>query len=107
MLSSVGVFLLCIAAGYVTSALLSNLIRLVTGKTISTRTAPKSDFGRALALGVVTFTGPATLFENALAAQAKGEAPKPYLFLSLALVLAWSFLLGLFVVQVWIALTLP
>ena len=107
MLSPAGVLLLCVVAGYVTSALASGLVRLVTGKTPTARTAPKSDFGRAIALGMVTFTGPVTLFETALAAQARRELPRPHLYMSLALVVLWSYFIGLFVVQLGITLTAP
>ena len=98
-----GTLLICIVAGFVTSKIIANFCLMITGQRGQLQFKPRTEVGRVLAIGVVTFTGPATLFDHSIAAQRTGSQPLPYLWMSLSLVLFWSYLLGLFVVQLALA----
>jgi hypothetical protein len=90
-------------AGFITSKIVANFCLMFMGQRGQLQFKPRSEIGRILAIGVVTFTGPATLFDHSIAAQRTGDQPRPHLWMSLSLVLFWSYLLGLFVVQLALA----
>jgi hypothetical protein len=90
-------------AGFITSKIVANLCMMLMGQKGQLQLKPRSEIGRVLAIGVVTFTGPATLFDHSLIAQKTGTQPLPHLWMSLSLVVFWSYLIGLFVVQVALA----
>lgn len=94
-----GTLMICIMAGFITSKIIANFCLMITGQKGQLQFKPRSEIGRILAIGLVTFTGPATLFDHSIASQRMGSQPRPYLWMSLSLVLFWSYLLGLFVVQ--------
>jgi hypothetical protein len=102
-MSPIGTLALCIMAGFVTSKIVANLCLLLMGQKGQLQFKPRSEVGRVLAIGVVTFTGPATLFDHSLTATRTRSQPLPYLWMSLSLVVFWSYLLGLFVVQLALA----
>jgi hypothetical protein len=98
-----GTLMLCIIAGFITSKIVANFCLMITGQKGQLQFKPQTEVGRILAIGLVTFTGPATLFDHSIAAQKMGNQPRPYLWMSLSLVMFWSYLLGLFVVQLALA----
>lgn len=98
-MSPFGTFALCIMMGFATSQVLASFLGFVLGQRGPAEFQPRTDLGRVLALCAVTFTGPAVLFESALNARLKGEQPESYLYVSLGIVSAWSFLIGMLIVR--------
>jgi hypothetical protein len=92
------VVLFATAAGFTVSGILSNLYRLIT------RDTPKSSNGGALYIALMVVAGPNVLLENA-ANSLKTKACSRLAFWLVALVAAyWSFAIGLFVLNLSLAL---
>ncbi|NWH09631.1 MAG: hypothetical protein HXY22_13480 [Alphaproteobacteria bacterium] len=93
-----GTFAFCIVAGFIFSNALANFILLITRQSAPLVYRPRNDMERIAALGLVTFTGPAVLFDNALKSYAETQRPFQLCF-SLGIVFVWSFLIGVVVVR--------
>jgi len=85
------------AAGFALSGILTNLYRLLARK-------PATGFERGTHLAVMVLAGPNVLIENA-AAKLKAKACSKYAFwLATAIAAYWSFAIGLFVLDLYVAL---
>lgn len=97
--------LLIVAAGFVASGLIAALFRVLSGKG-EYAPQPTTEAGRLAAVGLTIFTGPAVLTFNALKAD-PAEQPRAYLLVVFAVATLWSYVLGLFVVNIAIKLPSP
>lgn len=97
------IFLMVLAAGYVSSGLITSLYLLVSGAK-EYAPQPKTDLQRFATVGLTIFTGPTLLTTNVLKADTAAQ-PRGYVWLMGGITLLWSYLLGLFVVT--LALSLP
>jgi len=97
MLHEVAVILYALAAGFTASAIVANLYRLVADK-------PQTETGKTVYMVIMVVAGPSVLFENATKAfRAKG-CPGWAFWLAAAVAGYWSFALGLFVLNITMAL---
>ena len=85
------------AAGFTASGILANLYRLLTDK-------PESNFGRAIYFAVMVVAGPSVLIENAAASRRKKACSSLAFFLAASIAAYWSFAIGLFVINLSLAL---
>lgn len=103
MLREFMIILFAITGGFVVSGLVSSFYRLVTNQAGDFKLAAKTHVGKALSLGFIAVAGPTVLFQNAYATRRKNGTPKGQFAIACALVLFWSFLLGLFCLNILIA----
>ena len=97
MLHEVTVILFALAAGFTASAIVANLYRLVADK-------PQSNMGKTVYMAVMVVAGPSVLFENAAKSfRAKGCSGWAF-WLAAAVAGYWSFAIGLFVLNITLAL---
>lgn len=88
-----------IATGYVAAGLVTSLYSLVTNRPASFQT-PADSFGqKVLQVPVVVLGGPFILLRNALRGRAIENRPLGWVFMSLFIVMSWSFVSGLFVMH--------
>lgn len=95
--------LLIIATGFVASGLTGSLVCLATGRGEPVL-EPKTDFGRLVAVGLTIFTGPVALLRRAWVASKEYGDLVRYLAPAVLLTLLWTYILGLFLVSIAIAL---
>jgi len=97
MLHEVAVALFAITAGFTASGIAANLYRLLAKK-------PESKGGKTVYFAVMVVAGPSVLFENA-AKKFRTKACSMIAFWLAAMVSAyWSFVIGLFVLNISVAL---
>ena len=97
MLHEVAVALFAITAGFTASGIAANLYRLLAKK-------PESKGGKTVYFAVMVVAGPSVLFENA-AKKFRTKACSMIAFWLAAMVSAyWSFVIGLFVLNISLAL---
>jgi hypothetical protein len=97
MIHSVSVALFVMTAGFTASGITANLYRLLASK-------PETPTGKTVYVAVMAVAGPSVLFENAAKTfRAKGCSPIAF-WLAAAIAGYWSFILGLFFVQIGMAL---
>ena len=97
MLHEVAVILYALAAGFTASAIVANLYRLVADK-------PQTETGKTVYMVIMVVAGPSVLFENAAKKfRAKGCSGWAF-WLATAVAGYWSFALGLFVLNITMAL---
>jgi hypothetical protein len=97
---------LIVAAGFVSSGVIASFYMLVTRQR---EYAPKAETeaGRLAAVGLTIFTGPSILALNAFRPQGAEDQPGGYRIFVAMLVMLWSYVLGLLVVNVAIRLPSP
>jgi hypothetical protein len=97
MLHEVAIVLYALAAGFTASAIVTNLYRLVATK-------PQTETGKTVYMVIMVVAGPSVLLENAAKSfRAKG-CPVWAFWLATAVAGYWSFALGLFVLNIGLAL---
>lgn len=96
MLREFLIILFAITGGFVVSGIVSSFYRLVTNQPGNFKVTAKSHAGKALSMGLIVLTGPTVLFQNAYTSRRKAGTPKGQFAIACAVVLFWSFLLGLF-----------
>jgi hypothetical protein len=87
------VALFALTAGLTASGMVANTYRLVAGK-------PESLFSRIVYAAVMVIAGPSVLFENAAKARREKACSTTAFFIAAAIAGTWSFMLGLFVLQI-------
>jgi len=97
MMHDVLVALFVMTAGLTASGVVANAYRLLVAKAEQTR-------GRALYLAVMVVAGPSVLFDNAARARRKKECSNIAFGLATAVSFYWSLAIGIFVVELALAL---
>jgi hypothetical protein len=97
MFHNAAVLLFAITTGFTASGIVSNLYRLITAKR-------KEDFGRTVYYASMVVAGPSVLFENAAKAWREKNCSKLAFWLAAAVAGYWSLALGLFIIEVALAL---
>lgn len=97
MVHDVMVALFVMTAGLTASGIVANLYRVLVGKA-----APAG--GRALYLAVMVVAGPSVLFDNAARSLSKKQCSSIAFWLAAAIAFYWSLAIGLFVVDLALAL---
>jgi hypothetical protein len=90
------VILFAIATGFTASGITANAYRLIAGK-------PESLPGRLVYAGVMVVAGPNVLFENAANSFKAKKCSSIVFWLAAALAGYWSFAVGLFVLNLYMA----
>jgi hypothetical protein len=96
MLHETAVLLFSITAGFTCSGIVANVYRLVNGK--------KDRFGRSVYLATMVVAGPSELFERTASSWRQKKCSWIAFWLAAAVAGYWSFVLGLLVIQVALAL---
>lgn len=91
------VVLFATTAGFTASGVIANIYKLLAKK-------PDSTPGRILYLSVMTVAGPTVLFDNAARAWRSKDCSAIAFWLAAAICGYWSFALGLFVLQIGLAI---
>lgn len=91
------VALFVMTAGLTASGIIANLYRLLVGKAEQAK-------GRALYLAVMVVAGPSVLFDNAARSRRKKECSNVAFLLAAAVSFYWSLAVGIFVVELALAL---
>lgn len=105
-MSSVLALFFSVATGYVAAGLIQSFYKLLTGRPLSFSIL-QANLGRALlATPSLIFAGPAIVMRNAIRARLIEKRPSHWLALSTALSTAWSFVIGLFLLNVLVAVNL-
>ena len=97
MVKDLMVALFATTAGFTVSGILSNLYRLIVKK-------PDNNIARAGYFAVMVVAGPNVLLENAAAKLKEKSCSKWAFWLAAAISAYWSFAIGLFVLNLYIAL---
>ncbi|MBV9904186.1 MAG: hypothetical protein JO346_06345 [Alphaproteobacteria bacterium] len=84
-------------AGFTASGILANLCRLLAKK-------PETPVGRVGYVAVMVVAGPNVLFENAAASFRAKDCSSFAFWLAASISAYWSFALGMFIIQVGLAL---
>lgn len=87
------VALFALTAGLTASGMVANTYRLVAGK-------PETLLAQIAYAAVMVIAGPSVLFENAAKARREKTCSTTAFFLAAAIAATWSFMLGLFVLQI-------
>ena len=98
MLREFTIVLFAMTAGFTVSGIVSNLYRIVVAN------KPKDLAGRTAYIAVMVVAGPNVLFENAAQSVRAKSCTKSAFWLAAAICAYWSFALGLFVLNVSLAL---
>ena len=94
---NVAVVLFAITAGFTASGIAANLYRLLAKK-------PESKGGKTVYFAVMVVAGPSVLFENAATKFRTKACSMVAFWLASAVAAYWSFAIGLFVLNVGLAL---
>jgi len=97
MLHNVAVVLFAITAGFTASGIAANLYRLLAKK-------PESKAGKTVYFAVMVIAGPSVLFENAATKFRTKACSMVAFWLAAAVAGYWSFAIGLFVLNIGLAL---
>ena len=97
MLHEIAVVLFALAAGFSASAIVANLYRLLAEK-------PKTETGKTVYMVIMVVAGPSVLFDNATKSFRAKACPGWAFWLAAAVAGYWSFALGLFVLNLSLAL---
>lgn len=92
------VALFALASGFTASGILANLYRLVVGEKRDSKAA------RAAYVAVMVIAGPSVLLENAAAKLREKSCSRPAFWLAASISAYWSFAIGLFVLNLSLAL---
>lgn len=96
MLHGLLVILFAIAFGFTASGIVANLYRLIAKK-------PESLQAKIVYAGVMVLAGPSVLFENASSSFRAKKCSGIAFWLAAAVAGYWSFVLGLFVLNIYIS----
>ena len=99
------VLLFAIVCGFVASGVCASFYRLVMRQQGEFRIAASTAVGKVFSVGLIGVAGPVVLFQNTLVAYKQGSQPRGALAIACALVSLWSFALGLFILQLGLALS--
>lgn len=97
MFHNAAVLLFAITTGFTASGIVSNLYRLITG-------GRKEQFGRTVYYTTMVIAGPSALFEAAAKSWREKSSSKLAFWLAAAVAGYWSLALGLFIIEVALAL---
>lgn len=104
MATEVFVLFFAIASGFVAAGLTTSGFQMVTNRTLSFEIPDWPAFARFCLGFALIFSGPIILMRNAIRARIIEKRPIGWLAASTAISMSWSFILGLFVLQVALAL---
>jgi len=93
------VLFMTIAVGFVAAGLVSSLYQATTQKQISFQMWEENTTGLAVGVLALVVAGPNVILRNALRAQVIEHRPPMWLGLSAMISSAWSFLVGLFILN--------
>ena len=96
-LHEVIVMVFAIAAGFTASGIVASLYRIMAGK-------PQGTVGKTVYIAVMVFAGPSVLVGNAAKSFRKKGCSAYALWLAAAIAGYWSFAIGLFVLNISLAL---
>lgn len=96
MLKDILLIAFCTLAGFTASGILANLYRLVAKK-------PDTTVGRLGYVAVMVVAGPNVLFENAATSFRAKDCSSFAFWLAAAISGYWSFALGMFIIQIGMA----
>jgi hypothetical protein len=91
------VFMFCIAAGVTASGLISSIYRLVASE-------PETRLGTILHCAVMVIAGPVVLVTNSTKSYRDKRCSKAAYAMAIALSAYWSFVTGVILLSVWVAL---
>jgi phosphopantothenoylcysteine synthetase/decarboxylase len=91
------VFLFAIAAGITASGLIASIYRLIAGE-------PKTKIGTVLHYAVMVIAGPVVLVSNSTKSYRDKKCSKAAYALAIALSFYWSFVTGVVILSVWVAI---
>jgi hypothetical protein len=97
MFHNAAVLLFAITTGFTASGIASNLYRLIVGER-------KEGIGRSVYYASLIVAGPSVLFENAAKAWRENSRSKLAFWLAAAVAGYWSLAIGLFIIEVALAL---
>ncbi|MEQ9146437.1 MAG: hypothetical protein RLO08_18965 [Parvibaculaceae bacterium] len=92
-------FILTLATGIVTAGLVASFYRLVTNKPPSFQMWQETTMGLIGGVATLVLAGPSVIMRNALRAQVIENRPPAWLVLSALLAGLWSFMVGIFVLN--------
>jgi hypothetical protein len=96
-------FFFATATGFVAAGLTGSFYRLVTRKPPSFQVWSESTVGQLGGIATLIFAGPNVILRNALRAQVFENRPPAWMLLSAAIALMWSFLSGVFLLNLLLA----
>ena len=96
MLHGLTIILFAMAIGFTASGITANTYRLIANK-------PETMRGKIIYAGVMVLAGPSVLFENAANSFRSKKCSKIAFWLAAAVAGYWSFMLGLFVLNMYIS----
>lgn len=102
-MSGIAVVLFAIAVGFVVAGLVGNLHQLVTNRPPSFALGDPPAAPRAWLAFMIVFSGPFILMRNAIRARFIEQRPIVWLALTSVISAAWSFALGVFVLDLLLA----
>jgi hypothetical protein len=103
-MGSVGVFCFAIAVGFVAAGLVGSFYQLVTNRPISFELFGLSRPQVLVGVMSLVLAGPAVIMRNAIRGRLVEQRPNHWLALSAAISATWSFLSGVFILNIYIAL---
>lgn len=92
-------FFFSLATGVVTAGLVGSLYRLITNKPPSFQMWQETTIGLIGGVATLVFAGPGVIMRNALRAQVIENRPPAWLALSSILAGGWSFMVGVFILN--------
>jgi len=98
------IILFAIAAGFVAAGVTTSGYQLITNRPLSFEIPDWPALGRFLLGFALIFSGPVILMRNAIRARIIEGRPVAWLAASTVVSMSWSFVLGLFVMQIMLAL---
>ncbi len=104
MASELIVLFFAVSAGFVAAGLTTSMFQLVTNQTLSFEIPDWPAFARFCLGFALIFSGPVIVMRNAIRARIIEKRALGWLAASTAISMSWSFVLGLFVLEVVIAL---
>ena len=97
------VFAFTVATGFVAAGLTGSFYRLVTNKPASFQLWSETTLGMVVGIMTLMFAGPTVIMRNAIRAQVIENRPPAWLLASTLIALFWSFMVGLFVLSLFLA----
>jgi len=91
------VFFFAVSAGITASGLLASIYRLIAGE-------PKTKIGTVLHCAVMVIAGPVVLVSNSTKSYREKKCSKAAYALAIALSFYWSFITGVVILSVWVAI---
>lgn len=92
-------FVMCLLTGVVTAGLVASFYRLVTNKRPSFQMWQETTLGLVGGIAALVLAGPTVIMRNALRAQVIENRPPAWLVASALMSGIWSFLVGIFVLN--------